>query len=97
MDNRIHWKDLEVAKPYYTKMMGATFGCENPYMKVIIIRIQNMSNNEAMIFTQLENGYVRGYAVGGRFEGFIGPKNRFWEEIPNTTIISNILPTAAAA
>jgi hypothetical protein len=76
--------------------MGHTFGVENPYIKVTIEWIWNLPNNEAMIFTRMADGTARGYAVGGKFEGLIGARNRFWKEHPSL-IDYNMQHTLAAA
>ena len=75
----VFWKDLQVNQTYYTKMTGFTFGHASGYEQIKITRIQNLGNDEAMIFA--DHGH--GFAVGGIFEGVIGPRNRFWMEIPD--------------
>ena len=95
MDNRVSWENLQVNQSYYTKITGNTFGLDNPYIKVTIESIWNLPNNEAMIFTRAVDGTVRGYAVGGKFEGAIGPRNRFWTEVP--TYIPDIHIQSACA
>ena len=84
MDTMVHWNNLKINQSYYTKITGNTFGIDNPYIKVTIEWIWRLPNNEAMIFTRLLDGTVRGYAVGGKFENSImmGPRNRFWKELP---------------
>jgi hypothetical protein len=84
MDTIVCWNNLQIHQTYYTKITGHTFGIDNPYTKITIEWIWTLPNNEAMIFTRLVDGTVRGYAVGGKFEDpfMLGPRNRFWKEIP---------------
>jgi hypothetical protein len=97
MDNMVRWNKLEINQTYYTKITGDTFGVDNPYIKVTIEWIWRLPNNEAMIFTRLVDGTIRGYAVGGKFENplMMGPRNRFWKELP--VITPNSMATAACA
>lgn len=98
MDTMVQWNTLEINQTYYTKITGNTFGVDNPYIKVTIESILNLPNNEAMIFTRMVDGTLRGYAVGGKFENpfMMGPRNRFWKELPVITP-SSMATTAAAA
>ena len=75
----VFWKDLQVNQTYYTKMTGFTFGHASGYEQIVITKIWNLGNDEAMILA--DEG--RGFAVGGMCEGVIGPRNRFWTEIPD--------------
>jgi hypothetical protein len=96
MDTIVCWNNLQINQTYYTKITGHTFGIDNPYTKITIEWIWTLPNNEAMIFTRMVDGTVRGYAVGGKFEDpFIGPRNRFWKEIP--CFIQDIQYTTACA
>jgi len=75
----VFWKDLQVNQTYYTKMTGYTLGYDRGYRRIVIERIWNLANGEAMILAD-EN---RAFAVGGVFEGVLGPRHRFWMEIPD--------------
>ena len=62
----------------------------------MITRIQNLGNDEAMIFAD----HGRGFAVGGIFELLpLGPRNRFWTEIPDDEFedLSGSMPATGAA
>ena len=79
MQNQVKWRDLKVGQTYYTRTTGF-----NPFghiiQKIVIESILLLKNpSEAMIFA--DKG---GYAVGGIFEGELGPRNRFWLIDPNT-------------
>jgi hypothetical protein len=97
MDTMVHWNKLEINQTYYTKITGNTIGLDNPYTRIMIQQILHIPNDEAMIFTRLVDGTVRGYAVGGKFEDplMYGPRNRFWTEVP--TYIPDIHIHAACA
>jgi len=77
MQNEIEWRDLKVGQTYYTKTTGF-----NPFghiiKKIVIESIRLCNASEAMIYA--DQG---GYAVGGIFEGELGPRNRFWLIDPN--------------
>ena len=94
----ISWNNLLVGETYFTRMSGPTFGVPNDYKKIVIQRILYLPNNEAMIFTILENGHIIAFAVGGKFENTpLGPRHRFWKYVPlfQEPIYTEI--TAAAA
>jgi hypothetical protein len=71
--NFINWHDLQVNHKYYVITTG--FLGDNTAKYVKIINILYLPNDEAMILTDY-NGY--GFAVGGKFEGIIGPRNKFY-------------------
>ena len=92
----VFWKDLQVNQTYYIKMTGFTFGHANGYERIVITEIWNLDNDTAMILA--DKG--RGFAVGGMFEGDIGPRNRFWTKIPDEEfedMSEHIATTAATA
>lgn len=65
----IDWKDLQVGGEYYVQ----TTAHNHLRQEIRITYIQSLSDDEAMIYADLG----RGFAVGGMFEGPIGPHNRF--------------------
>ena len=66
----VYWKDLQVGGEYYVE----TTAHNHPRQEITVTYIQYLNDDEAMIHA--DQG--RGFAVGGIFEGPIGPHNRFW-------------------
>lgn len=70
----VSWIELRAGHTYYTRMTGFNPGPYSDYIKIVVGSIYALPHGEAMIYA--DQG--RGFAVGGIFEGELGPKNRFW-------------------
>ena len=94
----IPWKKLKINETYYTKMFGLTFGVPNEYREITITKIHIISESEAMIYATYGDRNL-GLAVGGIFEGFLGPCHRFWKENPEAYMDSSCtnFPQCAAS
>ena len=93
----IPWRQLRIHQTYYTKMFGPTFGVPNEYRKITITDIHIISESEAMIMVRYEDRNL-GFAVGGIFEGVLGPRHRFWKKNPESYTHSRpSLPRCASA
>ena len=72
-EEQVSWKNLVVGGSYYALTTGYHLGNNKPTL-IVVTDVQLLGNDSAMIYA--DEG--RGYAVGGVYEGPIGPKNRFW-------------------
>ena len=89
----IHWTELQVGQEYYTRTIGYNpVNPDAPAVKITINEIWILNPMERMI---LAGG--AGYAVGGMFEGDIGPQNRFWRVTDGDIVMKGGNAAAAAA
>jgi len=79
---QINWTRVSTGEEYYVATTG--YLGNNERAMIVVRSIDLFDDGSAMIYS--DNG--RGYAVGGIFEGPIGPKNRFWPVSPSDIIAS---------
>lgn len=74
----ILWRNLAVGRSYYAASTG--YLCDGIRHRMTVTRIHVITPEESMIYVDIPTApTIKGFAVGGIFEGAIGPKNRFWE------------------
>ena len=89
----VHWSELNLGQEYYTRVTGYNpVNPDAPAVKIIITQIWILSPTERMILAG-----NAGYAVGGMFEGAIGPQNRFWRVTDGDILMKGGNAAAAAA
>ncbi len=72
------WRNLVVGRSYYASTTG--YLGDGVRYSMTVTHIHVMTPEESMIYVNtVDMPMIKGFAVGGIFEGVIGPKNRFWE------------------
>jgi hypothetical protein len=88
------WRNLVIGKSYY----AATTGYLGDHIRheITVTDIHVMNPEESMIYIHCATDpVIKGFAVGGIFEGVIGPKNRFW--VTNSEGLTSQSSISAAA